>query len=156
MNAISHKKGFTLTEIIVVLIIIAILSAIALPNVFRNIQKSKSYQAMNQLDWIKTAFEACLAKNGSVTPPGGACTMAALNLPTTIQNGWTYSIVLSPGQAQSAVLGLAVTPSGSFLSSDLTYSIDATDGTNSIDLTRSTSGYWSCSLGTQSPYTGVC
>ena len=155
MKRVDNKSGFTLIEIIVVLIIVGILASIALPNLFGNIQKSKSAQALTLLDSYKTPMEACFQLQ-NVAPGTAPCTLAGQNLSTAAQNGWTITAPTA-AVAQTAALGTVIAGAGTAQAATLTYTLVASDGTNTITLTRlSPSGVWSCSTGTASPYTGIC
>lgn len=48
----NNKSGFTLIEIVVVLVIVGVLAAIALPNLFSNIQKSRGGSGLDNLGFI--------------------------------------------------------------------------------------------------------
>ncbi|MEG0292057.1 MAG: prepilin-type N-terminal cleavage/methylation domain-containing protein [Anaerovoracaceae bacterium] len=57
------KGGFTLVEIIVVLVILAVLTAIAIPSYIGYINKSKVKTAMLDFRACKTAIQTVLAEN---------------------------------------------------------------------------------------------
>ena len=58
------KKGFTLTELLVTISILAALAAIALPNFTNALNKAKAKQAVATLRAIRTAEKMFLARNG--------------------------------------------------------------------------------------------
>ncbi|MDE2232460.1 MAG: prepilin-type N-terminal cleavage/methylation domain-containing protein [Candidatus Omnitrophica bacterium] len=156
MKKIGNNSGFTLIEIIVVLIIVGILAAIALPNLFSNIQKSAGAQALTLLDSYKTPIESCLQAHYTTVPNAGQCTLAGQNLNAGAQNGWTVSIAAA-AVAQGATVGTAVAPAGTVSAGTATYTLVATDaGAKTITLTRNAAGIWSCATGSASPYTGIC
>jgi prepilin-type N-terminal cleavage/methylation domain-containing protein len=61
-------KGFTLVEILVVIIIVGVLASVALPSLFRNIEHSRAAEALNTLGIIQRSLEACSMQfNGDFT-----------------------------------------------------------------------------------------
>ena len=73
----KSNKGFTLIELMIVVAIIGILAAIAIPNFLRFQLKSKSSEGKVNIAAIRTAEEAYLAEFGTyvlaaINPAGGA------------------------------------------------------------------------------------
>ena len=86
----KSNKGFTLIELMIVVAIIGILAAIAIPNFLRFQLKSKSSEGKVNIAAIRTAEEAYLAEFGSyvsaaATPPVANVGTAK----TTFENGGT-------------------------------------------------------------------
>jgi type IV pilus assembly protein PilA len=59
------KKGFTLLEVLIVVIIIGILAAIALPQYTTTIEKSRSGEAATNVGSLRTSIDRYWYQNGS-------------------------------------------------------------------------------------------
>ena len=60
----KKKEGFTLLEIIVVIIILGVLAGLALPRLFSNIEFSRSAEALNAIGVIRGSVERCALMRG--------------------------------------------------------------------------------------------
>ena len=82
--------GFTLLEIIIVIIIVGVLASLALPRFFNLIEFSRSTEALTNIGAIRQAMERCyLMNNGKYGP----CTKSKLDIddPDTSPNAhFTY------------------------------------------------------------------
>lgn len=84
-NIKNNQKGFTLIELMIVVAIIGILAAIAIPNFLNYQLKSKTAEAKTNLGSIKTAQEAYRAENDVYI----VCTASPNANPTTAKQAWS-------------------------------------------------------------------
>ncbi len=67
-NTKKPKKGFTLTEVLVVVLIIGVISAIAYPVYTKSINKSRAVEAINLLEMVRNKQIANFARRGEYLP----------------------------------------------------------------------------------------
>ena len=71
LRLLKNKKGFTLIELMIVVAIIGILAAIAIPNFLTFRLKAKTSEAKSNLGAIRTVEEAYKAEEDTYYPSGG-------------------------------------------------------------------------------------
>ena len=80
-----NKKGFTLIELLIVVAIIGIIAAIAIPNLLVALQKGKQKATMGDMKSIGTAVEAYIV-DWSFSPSQGAAGLG--DMPAKLDVGW--------------------------------------------------------------------
>ncbi len=95
MRFSRRDHAFTLTELLVVVIIIGVMAAFTVPNYTRSIERSHRKDAETQLKTIWSADQIYRAQNGRYWPPVSASNdIAAINSNLglgIIPNGMTYN-----------------------------------------------------------------
>ena len=140
-NLEQNKSGFTLIEIIVVLIIVGVLVSISLPNLFRQIERNRAQKALNTMNYIRAAIESCGVNNNNSFDT--SCDQfSQLNIDNP--NNTEFSFAITGTNATSTDVG--------------GYTITATRqgavGGNTVKLTRSTTGLLTCEG--EGNYAGFC
>jgi general secretion pathway protein G len=81
-----NSSGFTLIELLIVIAIIGILAAIAIPNLLNAVQRGKQKRSMSDMRALATAIEAYAVDNNAypaaTTCAGGIYTTTAVVLST--------------------------------------------------------------------------
>jgi len=114
MNA-QNMKGFTLIELMIVVAVIGIISAIAYPSYQASVTKTKRADAKTSLMNIATQFERCFTVNGQYNytagppvkdcaTPGGPLNATLNTLATTTSDKGYYTIALSSLAATTFLL----------------------------------------------------
>ena len=139
MNA---QKGFTLIELMIVVAIIGILAAIAIPQYQNYIARSQVSRVMSEAGAVKTAIEACILEGKTaVGVAAGECDPGATgsNLLTgASQTGATLAantgvpVVTNPLTQTSTIVGTFGNNAAAALA------------TKTLTWVRDTSGTWRC------------
>ena len=66
------KKGFTLLEVIIVIIIVGVLTSLAMPKLFSMVEGAKAAEAISAIATIRSAMERCYLMRGGRY---GACAL---------------------------------------------------------------------------------
>lgn len=64
MRLHSPRPGFTLIEVMVVIVVITLLAALVAPNIFKNLGTAKDGTARSQMEMLTTALDAYRLDNG--------------------------------------------------------------------------------------------
>jgi prepilin-type N-terminal cleavage/methylation domain-containing protein len=121
MKVFNNKDGFTLIEIIVVLLIIGILTIIALPLLFNDVVEQRAQESLRTISSYRPTMESCIVKEAGTTDTN--CNSALLGLPSESAN-FSYSVGAPTAATDTSYV---ITATG----------INALSGTDEIVVSRS-------------------
>jgi type IV pilus assembly protein PilA len=104
MTRRSYSVGFTLIELMIVVAIIAILAAIAIPAYQNYLIRSQVSEGMSLADGAKTAVWEYIAETGQMPPSN---TSAGLPLATSVTGHYVASVDVTGGQIKVVYGGKA-------------------------------------------------
>jgi type IV pilus assembly protein PilA len=95
----SVQKGFTLIELMIVIAIIGILAAIAIPAYQNYTIRAQVSEGSSLIGGLETAFDECYANKGTAAAAGKCDTNADLGVANAISGTYVSSVTFSsPGQ----------------------------------------------------------
>lgn len=133
-NARAVAKGFTLVELMIVVAIIAILAAIAIPLYSDYVLRGKLVDGMNGLTFVRTKMEQFYQDNRTYVTTG---TYTSPCKDTANQTWGTFSLTCT-GAGEPTATTYTLTATGSGMTADFVYTIDQSN----IKATTKTPAKW--------------
>ena len=157
MNTV--QKGFTLIELMIVVAIIGILAAIAIPQYQNYIAKSQTSRVMGELSSIKTTVETCILEGKTlvVNTQAEFTALTAAQKPTACILGATTSNLLGAVAEKTVFTGLkvglpTVAADTGYVSGQLGNSAATTLKTKVLTWSRDVNGSWSCATSVEEKF----
>ena len=131
------QKGFTLIELMIVVAIIGILAAVAIPQYQNYVTKSQVTRVMQETGSLKTVIETCLLDGRTtIGTAAGECDLGwtfsnLIGDTVEIQDGLTVTVGEAAGDESSVVALFGGNAATALVGKNLTW-------------TRTAAGVWSC------------
>jgi len=129
-----NRKGFTLVELAVVIVIIGVLAAFGVPQFLKSVERSKAAEAFNYLSAVRSAQERYLAKEGIYADEANK---GKLDITQTTPKYFDVGTIYAGGSGGSPTWELELTRKASS-SSYGTYTVQFTQDGFNTDSSKST------------------
>src|SRR5262245_4220151 len=93
MKIYRNKSGFTLLEVIIVIIIVGVLASLALPRFFSTVEYSRATEAMQALATVRQSVERCYLMRSSYANCNSFTTLDVDDPGNSPNSHFTYAIV---------------------------------------------------------------
>lgn len=150
MNMKKIQKGFTLIELMIVVAIIAILAAIAIPAYQTYVVKSQVTRAIGESGDMKVTVEDCL-NNGLTNVGGGAGNCDPQATGSDILTGGTQGSLTLPTGTGVPQLPGTLTTAATIIATFGNHASTAIAG-KTVTWTRTADGTWSCATDVDAKY----
>ncbi len=116
---VKIRKGFTLVELAVVVVIIGVLAAFGVPRFLQSVERSKAAEAFAYLSAVRTAQERYLAREGTYASAVTALDIQSaapkyftVGAVTATQNTWTLTLTRAGASAGYGAYTVVFTDQG--------------------------------------------
>ncbi|WP_090934574.1 pilin [Azotobacter beijerinckii] len=145
------QKGFTLIELMIVVAIIGILAAIAIPQYQSYIGRSQVARGVGELSSLKTAIEDAINTRGGLNSAGTTLTVADIGYTASDIFDGTAAVLDASGNqtaaaTQAITLTITANTGAATLVGQLNGNVSARVKGASITWTRSAAGSWTCGI----------
>jgi type IV pilus assembly protein PilA len=134
------QKGFTLIELMIVVAIIGILAAIAIPQYQSYVAKSQVNRVIGELSALRTAAETCLNEGRTVITDGVPANATDCN------PGRTQSTLLDGAVNTNQLPTIVLAAAASTISGQLGGSASGSVAGATVTWSRSSTGSWTCGV----------
>ena len=131
------QQGFTLIELMIVVAIIGILAAVAIPQYQNYVSKSQVSRVMGEVGALRTVVETCLMEGKD----DSAC-----------EFGWSSSNLLGETLQSGLVATINTTANTASLAATFGNNASAAIATKKLTWTRADTGSWTCTTTVEAKY----
>lgn len=132
MNIKQNKSGFTLLEIIIVVIIVGVLASLALPRFFSTVEFSRGQEALGAMAAVRGGLERCYVSKGATDYTGCTITNIDTGDPLAGAPNAHFSLAVSgQGTAGYTITAVRNTVDGGLVASNIVITQTGTTVTRS-------------------------